>query len=84
MNKFIFIALAITLAVAVIVNITEKDEPTIQREYVVKNGDTLYSIAAEHGINDWQKWAYEVCENNDVKQGGLIYPGQIITIEVAK
>ena len=84
--KILLTSFLITLAVVFCTSLYFKEETPvqIQTQYTVKNGDTLYSIAEEYGIKDWRKWAYEVCKNNDLKQGGLIYPGQTIMIEVTQ
>ena len=70
------VAVLITIAILFFTSFHNKEETT----YTVKKGDTLYSIAAEHGVKNWRKWAYETCEINGIEQGGLIYPGQIIVI----
>ena len=83
--KILLVSFLITIAVVICTSFCfEKEIPMQEAQYVVKNGDTLYSIAEEYGIKNWRKWAYEVCKNNDIKQGGLIYPGQIITIEITE
>ena len=63
--------------------ITESDvtdlEPvdnSIDVYYVVKDGDTLYSIARRFGIT-----LNEILEYNDISNPNLIYPGQTIRIE---
>lgn len=60
----------------------KEEKPQVQIQYTVKNGDTLYSIAEEYGVKNWEEWRYETCKTNGIKQGGLIHPGDIITIEV--
>ena len=76
------VSLLITIAIVFCTSFHSKEETPVLTQYTVRQGDTLYSIAAEHGIKNWRKWAYETCELNGIEQGGLIYPGQIITIEV--
>ena len=76
------VSLLITIAIAFCTSFHSKEETPVLTQYTVLQGDTLYSIATEHGIKNWRKWAYEICELNGIEQGGLIYPGQIITIEV--
>lgn len=77
-------SLLITIAVLFCTSFHSKEETPVRKQYTVRQGDTLYSIAAEHGIKNFDKWRYETCELNGIEQGGLIYPGQIITIEVRK
>jgi LysM repeat protein len=83
-NKIAILALLITTALLFCTSFYIKEETSVYTQYKVQKGDTLYSIAEDYGVKNWRKWAYEVCENNDLKSGGLIYPGQIITIEVTQ
>ena len=46
--------------------------------YVVKKGDTLWSIALRY-YNDGEKYRI-IAQNNDIKNPNLIYPGQIIKL----
>ena len=80
----LIVSLLITLAILFCTSFHSKEETPVRKQYTVRQGDTLYSIAEEHGIKNCRKWAYETCETNGIEQGGLIYPGQIITIEVRK
>lgn len=82
MKKIIIITLVIILAVAFVVNGKGEDKQTVHKEYIVQNGDTLYSIASNNNINNWQEWTYNVCELNNLKSGGEIFAGQKITILV--
>ncbi len=82
MKKYILLALVMMLAVTIAVSGKTEDKPTVQQEYIVQNGDTLYSIASNNNINNWQEWTYNVCELNNLKFGGEIFAGQLITIEV--
>ena len=82
MKKIIIITLVIILAVAFVVNGKGEDKQTVHKEYIVQYGDTLYSIASEYGISNWQEWSYNTCEYNNLKFGGEIFAGQKITIEV--
>ena len=85
-NKIKICAVAVFLAIVVLfcTSFYIKEETVVHTQYTVQEGDTLYSIAEEYGIKNWRKWSYEVCKNNGIEQGGLIYPGQIITIEVSR
>jgi LysM repeat protein len=50
-------------------------EPSPGSHYVVKRGDTLYSIARRHGLSVWQLAAY-----NNISNPHRIYAGQVIRI----
>lgn len=50
----------------------------IEDVYVVKKGDTLWSIALRY-YNDGEKYRI-IAQNNDIKNPNLIYPGQIIKL----
>ena len=80
--KVLLASFLITLAVVFCTTIYTNEETSVKTQYTVQSGDTLHSIAEEHGIKNWRKWAYEVCELNGIEHGGLIYPGQIITFEI--
>lgn len=80
--KILLASFLITFAVVFCTSLDFKEETPIQTQYIVKDGDTLYSIAEDYGIKNWRKWAYETCKANSIEQGGLIYPGQVITIEI--
>lgn len=81
-KNYAVVALLITVVIVFCTSFHSKEETPVRTQYTVRQGDTLYSIATEHGIKNWRKWSYETCELNGIEQGGLIYPGQIITIEV--
>lgn len=80
-SKAAIIAILITLIV-LIAKMGQSAEPKKFASYTVEPGDTLYSIATEKGASDWRKWVYETCENNGIKKGASIYPGQVLIIEV--
>jgi len=66
------------LAAAVMVVIAGCSGRALQWEpdsYVVREGDTLYSIAFRHGLDH-----RELASWNDLGQGRLIYPGQVIRL----
>lgn len=48
--------------------------------YTVKSGDTLWSIAAENKVNNWEKWLYEVRAANPGLNAGSLTPGDTIKI----
>ena len=56
-------------------------EAKITIPYTVSYGDTLYDIAAEYGIDEWEKWVYETRKANGLTEG-IVYEGQTIMIEV--
>ena len=78
------VAVLITAAIVFCTSFHNKEETPIRTKYIIQQGDTLYSIAKDYGVKDWRKWAYETCEVNGIELGGLLYPGQIITIEITK
>ena len=53
----------------------------VSREYVVKKGDTLWTIAKEYNDNrkDIRRYIYEIMEVNCMKSPDLL-PGQVILI----
>ncbi len=68
----------LTLATAMMVIIVGCGGRALQWEpdtYVVREGDTLYSIAFRHGLDH-----REIARWNDLGQGRLIYPGQVISL----
>jgi LysM repeat protein len=82
--KIFAVATFITIAVLFCTSFYIKEETVVHTQYKVQKGDTLYSIAEDYGIKNWRKWAYETCKINGLEQGGLIYPGQIITIKITQ
>ena len=83
--KILLTSLLVTMVIVFCTSFIYKEKIPVQtQEYTVQPGDTLCSIAKDYGIKNWRKWSYEVCKNNSLKQGGMIHPGQIITIEVTQ
>ena len=82
MKKILLASLLITIVVSVCTTIYTKEETTVQKQYTIKAGDTLYSIAGDYGVKDWRKWVYETREANNITDCGKLQPGQTITIEV--
>ena len=82
----LFIVVALILSVPVVKALEDRlfQEPEMEQiTYTVGPYDTLYSIAADFGIEDWRKWSYEVCELNGIN-GGEIFAGDEIIILVEK
>ena len=81
----IALSFLITIAILFSANIIfNKEEKTVSAQYTIKPGDTLYSIAEEHGVKNWRKWVYETRLENNITDCSALQPGQIITIEVAQ
>ena len=83
MSKYIACALAILLLVFVacmLIGAGQNAEEVCWKPYIVCPGDNLYDIAAEVGVENPEKFSYEVCKKNGIPQGGLIHPGEIILI----
>lgn len=49
--------------------------------YYVRPGDTLYSIAEAHGVEDWRRWCYDVQRANGMDSCELM-PGEGLIIFV--
>lgn len=58
---------------------TTSDDTSGTRTYTVVPGDTLWSIANEHG-----KTVAFLLEANDLEPGAIIYPGQELKLEIPK
>ena len=59
---------------------SHQSETKKEYTYTVQTGDTLYSIAQDLEIENWEKFRYETCKNNGLEQGGLIFAGQELVI----
>ncbi len=83
-KRDIFVILFSTVLAVVVLILAGADSGKEKQymSYTVVNGDTLYSIATKLEVDNWRKWVYETCENNGIEQGGMIYPGQEILIEL--
>ena len=80
----IIVALCVLLfVVSVLLGLTTKSSEKEWTTYTVRPGDKLWDIAAELGVTNWDEWRYETCEINDLKQGGLIFPGQELVVYVS-
>ena len=81
MKKDIKILIALCLLVFVLVGLLKLAAKPQQKEwvtYTVRPGDKLWDIAQELEVQNWNRWLYETCEANDIQQGGMIHPGDII------
>lgn len=61
----------------------EASGPVIEYRYEVKEGDTVYNIAAAVATpeEDINRLTWQICRDNGIR-GGLIQPGQVLTIRV--
>lgn len=67
----------IILVMLILLGIVMAPKPLGQKiTYTVRPGETLWDIARELDVENWQKWHYEVCEQNNIPYGGLISPGE--------
>lgn len=80
MKKILLMSLLLTIVVLFCARIYTKEENLVQTQYTIKKGDTLYSIAEEHGIKNWQKWVYETRKANNITDCGTLQPGQVIVV----
>ena len=81
MKKDIKILIALCLLVFVLVGLLKLAAKPQQKEwttYTVRPGDKLWDIAQELEVQNWNKWHYETCQVNGIRQGGMIHPGDII------
>lgn len=56
------------------------------KEYVVKKGDTLWSICCEYADEhtDTRVWIYEVKKLNNIDNSSFLYPGDTIYVYASK
>lgn len=59
------------------------DDRTIEYRYEVEAGDTVYDIAARVATphDDINRLSWEICRDNGIR-GGVIQPGQMLTIRL--
>ena len=76
--KIIAALCLLVLVIAVLLGFAAKPKEKEWTTYTVCPGDRLWDIATELGIQNRGKWVYETCEINGIRQGGMIYPGDII------
>ncbi|MBO6178499.1 MAG: LysM peptidoglycan-binding domain-containing protein [Selenomonadaceae bacterium] len=77
------------VVLAAVISIGANNEPEQaqnEKVYVVKGGDTLWNITAEHlkeeGSNKYiLQEMYDICEKNPEIKSGRIYPGQKIILQ---
>jgi LysM repeat protein len=71
------VALVVLLAWAVLARDSEGAGP--ERAYVVRPGDTLWTIAASHYVGDPREAVWEIEQRNGLT-GPLIRPGQRLVL----
>lgn len=69
----------LAIVALLLIGMVTHEPERVQSTYTVRPGDKLYTIAADMGIRNWRKWAYEVCELNGIKDY-MIHPGDCIII----
>ena len=76
--------LVIVIAVMLLMGL-RKSEPTEWREYKVRSGDTVSSIAVKITPNseDYRDNMYYIIEKNEI-ENGMIFPGQVILVPVVE
>lgn len=74
------VVLIIALLVLLFLGCTLEEPAWVEVTYTVRPGDTLWDIAQELGIENYDKWHYEVCKRNGIPSGGLIFPGDEIVL----
>ena len=86
MNKRIMTAAAAAVLIgtgAAVFGSGEASGPVIEYRYEVEPGDTVYNIAATVATpeEDINRLTWQICQDNGIR-GGLIQPGQVLTIRV--
>lgn len=76
--------LVVVIAVMLLMGL-RKSEPTEWREYKVRSGDTVSSIAVKITPNseDYRESMYYMAEKNEI-ENGMISPGQVILVPVVE
>ena len=78
---WLFLAILIIVCMILCSGGKKAEEKKITIPFTLSDGDTLYDIAAEHGIKEWEKWVYETRKANGLNEG-ILHEGQTIIIEV--
>lgn len=83
MKKSIYVIVVIFIAL-LMSSFCPQEEHVQKIEYCVKDGDTLHSICADHISNKHNllETVYNTIHENGIENGGLIMPGQKITIVI--
>lgn len=76
--------LVVVIAVMLLMGL-RKSEPTEWREYKVRSGDTVSSIAVEITPNseDYRDNMRYIIDKNEI-ENGMIFPGQVILVPVVE
>ena len=80
-NKKRFITFIVVMLIILISLFTacSAQKNTVIKEYVISEGDTLWSIACENAETDIREYIYELRKINDL-DNCILYPGQTIKI----
>jgi LysM repeat protein len=76
-GKFLLVVALVAVAVAVVARTSSGHSP--QRTYVVRPGDTLWSIAASRYGGDPREAIWRIQRRNDL-DGGLLRPGERLVL----
>jgi nucleoid-associated protein YgaU len=84
MKNFVYVIVAVLMAICLWNMANQEDFAT--KEYIVTQGDTIWSIADNHcdAGTDIRKTVYTIYDINRINQNEDIYPGQAILIPVRK
>jgi LysM repeat protein len=76
-GRIVIIALALALLLSVVARTGQSAGP--ERRYVVKPGDTLWSIAVERYAGDPREAVWELRERNGLA-GTTVHPGEVLVL----
>ncbi len=75
MKRIVFLTVAVAFAVLLVASATEPAAASSSTYYVVRRGDTLYSIASRFGVSTWS-----IASANRLWNPNVIYAGQTLLI----
>lgn len=75
--KLLVLVVLISLAVGLAAQVSQGSGP--ERSYVVKPGDTLWSIAARSAAGDVRESVWKLRQRNGLRSSTL-QPGQVLTL----